>query len=153
MKKLTFILLSAVSLALFSACFREMISEAELQVPAMNSPEAAKIVSDALWQIGRSVTGDNITAVEADWTNHVVRVRYNNAELKLRNLQVAVRHVGFAVDDLPADETVRSRLPASMRGTAVPAADTPQTRTSWWTSTTKGTAVPAADTPQTPENP
>lgn len=126
MKKLVSLLLACAALALFSACFREMISEAELQVPAMNSPEAAKIVEDALAKVGKSVTGDNITFLQADWTNHVVRVRYNNAELKLRNLQVAVRHAGFAVDDLPADEAVRSRLPASMRGTAVPAADAPQ---------------------------
>lgn len=123
MKKLTFLLLSLASLSLLLGCFREMISEAELQVPAMNSPEAAKIVESALWKIGKSVTGENITSIEADYTNRVVRVRYNNAELKLRNLQVAVRHAGFAVDDLPADEAVRARLPVSMRGEPPTAAD------------------------------
>lgn len=103
-----------------AGCFREMISEVELSVPAMASEEAAKIVEKALWSVGRSQVGDNVLEVRTDITNHMVTVRYNNAELKLRNLQVAVRHAGFAVDDLPADEAARAKLPVALRALGVP---------------------------------
>ncbi len=110
--------LAGAMLALAMAgCFREMISEVELSVPAMKTPEAAKIVEKALRDVGRTMQGEpNVVEVRTDVGRQVVVVRYNNAELGLRNLQVAVRHAGFAVDDLPADEAARAKLPAGMRG-------------------------------------
>ena len=116
--------LAVVVLVLGGAgCFRDMISEVELKVPEMENEAAATIVSNALLQVGKSVTGDNVLAVTPDVERRVVTVRYNNAELGLRNLQVAVRHAGFAVDDLPADEAARSKLPAAAKGRQGPAQD------------------------------
>lgn len=117
MKSWTIWVAGAMLALAMTGCFREMISEVELSVPAMNSPEAAKVVEKALQDVGHSVQAENnVVEIKADVERHVVVVRYNNAELGLRNLQVAIRHAGFAVDDLPADEAARAKLPASMRG-------------------------------------
>ena len=43
-------------------------------------------------------------------------VTYDNVRLGRRNSEVAVRHAGFAVNDLPADEEARAKLPPECRG-------------------------------------
>ena len=117
MKSWTVWVVGAVLALAVSGCFREMISEVELSVPEMGNPEAAKVVEDALAKVGHNSQGENnVVEVRTDIERHVVVVRYNNAELGLRNLQVAIRHAGFAVDDLPADEVARAKLPAAARG-------------------------------------
>ncbi len=43
-------------------------------------------------------------------------VKFDNVRLGRRNVEVAVRHAGFAVNDLPADEDARAQLPPECRG-------------------------------------
>jgi len=43
-------------------------------------------------------------------------VKYDNVRLGRRNIEVAIRNAGFAVNDLPANEEARAKLPAECRG-------------------------------------
>lgn len=108
-------ILAAAALAVCGGCFRPVVSDAELRVPDMRTATAARIVERSLTNLNAGRT-PYVREVETDWTNGVVRVRYDNVGLGLRNLQVAIVHAGFAVDDLPADEAARAKLPAAAKG-------------------------------------
>lgn len=88
-------------------CFRNVESTVELRVPEMRTETDARRVGRALRALDRSESS-NVRAVEPDLAAGVVRVRYNNVELGLKNLQMAVVHAGYAVDELPADESARA---------------------------------------------
>ena len=111
----TWKILAAAALAACGGCFRPVLSDVELAVPDMKTEAAARVVEQSLSDLNAGRT-KYIRQVEADWTNGVVRVRYDNVGLGLRNLQVAIVHAGFAVDDLPADEEARAKLSAAAKG-------------------------------------
>ena len=91
-----------------AGCFRNVETTVELRVPEMTDRASALRVERALKGLDRNGSG-NIREVVPDIGNGVVRVRYNNVELGLKNLQMAVMHAGYAVDELPADEAARAK--------------------------------------------
>lgn len=101
----------AVLLGCAAGCFRNTVSEMELDIPAMTNPAAAERVEQALGTLG-----DAVKSVQTDPARHVVTVRFDNVRLGRRNVEVAVAHAGFAVNDWPADEEARARLPKEMQG-------------------------------------
>ena len=102
----------AALLALASGCFRNTISEIELQIPAMQSQTCAQMVQAAVARLGEGTIRDIRIDVEA----RRMWVRYDNVRLGRRNIEVAVRNAGFAVNDLPANKEARDKLPPECRG-------------------------------------
>ena len=102
----------AALLALGAGCFRNTVSTIELDVPAMTSEACGQAVQAAVARLGEGAIRDVRVDVEA----RKVWVDYDNVRLGRRNIEVAVRHAGFAVNDLPADEEARAKLPAECRG-------------------------------------
>ncbi len=93
-------------------CFRNTISEIELTIPALQSESCVQAVKDAVGRLGDGA----VLEVRADVPARTVWVKYDNVRLGRRNVEVAVRHAGFAVNDLPADEEARAKLPPECRG-------------------------------------
>ncbi len=98
-----------------SGCFRNTTSEMELEIPAMRTEACAKIVGDAIAKLGVGPF-EPIREISVDLAERKVRVKFDNVRLGRRNVEVAVRHAGFAVNDLPANEEARAKLPAGCRG-------------------------------------
>lgn len=94
-----------------AGCFRNTVSEMELDIPAMTSPAAAAKV-----EAGLKTLGDAVKGIEMDVANHRAVVKFDNVRLGRRNVEVAVAHAGFAVNDWPADEEARAKLPKEMQG-------------------------------------
>jgi copper chaperone CopZ len=105
----------AALLALGAGCFRNTISEMELDVPAMKTEACAKIVADAVAGLGVG-EGGVIEGIRFDLPERKAWVRFDNVRLGRRNIEVAIRHAGFAVNDLPANPEARAKLPAECRG-------------------------------------
>ena len=105
-------MVAAVLLALGAGCFRNTVSTIELDVPAMRTKACGDAVSAAVSRLGEGAILD----VRADVAMRKVWVDYDNVRLGRRNIEVAVRHAGFAVNDLPADEEARAKLPPECRG-------------------------------------
>ncbi|HAL92238.1 MAG TPA: hypothetical protein DCM68_04350 [Verrucomicrobia bacterium] len=105
----------AALVALGAGCFRNTVSEIELEIPAMKTDACAQAVRGGLERLGISKEGA-VFEVRFDVEAGKAWVTYDNVRLGRRNIEVAVRHAGFAVNDLPADEEVRAKLPAECRG-------------------------------------
>lgn len=105
----------AAWLALAAGCFRNTISEIELDVPAMRTEAGAKAVESAIARLGVG-EAEPIRSIRTDVGARQAWVTYDNVRLGRRNIEVVVRHAGFAVNDLPADEEARAKLPAECRG-------------------------------------
>ena len=106
----------AVLLAVGTGCFRNSSSTIELKIPAMTTEVCGQLVQVAIARLG---VGDETAAVHeirVDVAARTVWVTYNNVRLGRRNIEVVVRHAGFAVNDLPADEEVRAKLDPECRG-------------------------------------
>ena len=102
-------------LALAAGCFRNTVSEIELDIPAMRTATGAKIVESAIARLGVG-EAEPIRAIRLDPLVRKAWVTYDNVRLGRRNIEVVVRHAGFAVNDLPADEEARAKLPPECRG-------------------------------------
>lgn len=98
-----------------TGCFRNIVSEMELDIPAMRSPACARVVHDAVARLGLGENGP-VFEIRLDASQRKAWVRFDNMRLGRRNIEVAVRHAGFAVNDLPANAEARMRLPAECRG-------------------------------------
>lgn len=94
-----------------AGCFRNTVSEIELDIPAMTTPAAAARVEQGL-----KTLGDALKDIQLDSENHRAVVKFDNVRLGRRNVEVAVSHAGFAVNDWPADEEARTKLPKEMQG-------------------------------------
>ncbi len=102
----------AALLALGAGCFRNTQSVIELEIPAMNTEACAQSVKGALGRLGEGAILD----VRTDAAAGKAWVTYDNVRLGRRNIEVAVRHAGFGVNDLPADEEARAKLAPECRG-------------------------------------
>lgn len=102
-------------LALAAGCYRNTVSEIELDIPAMRTDTGAKIVESAIARLGMG-EAEPIRSIRFDVGARKAWVTYDNVRLGRRNIEVVVRHAGFAVNDLPADEEARAKLPAECRG-------------------------------------
>ncbi|MGD9611761.1 MAG: hypothetical protein AB7V22_02545 [Kiritimatiellia bacterium] len=102
----------AVLLALGAGCFRNTVSTIELDVPALRTAACGEAVSDAVARLGEGAIRD----VRVDVAARKAWVDYDNVRLGRRNIEVAVRNAGFAVNDLPANEEARAKLPPECRG-------------------------------------
>lgn len=100
------------ALLLAAGCFRNTKSQIDLDIPAMKSEACARRITDALHALGEGAVIQISTNLDA----RSLQVTFDNVRLGRRNIEVAVRHAGFAVNDLPADEAVRATLPAECRG-------------------------------------
>ncbi len=99
----------AALLALGAGCFRNTISEIELKIPALKTESCSQRVNDAIARLGMG-EGGAIQEVRIDLEGRTAWVTYDNVRLGRRNIEVSVRHAGFAVNDLPADEEARAQL-------------------------------------------
>ena len=99
-------------LALGSGCFRNTVSEIELKIPAMKTEACGRRVQEAISGLGEGAIRD----VRLDVGARTAWVTYDNVRLGRRNIEVAVRRAGFAVNDLPADEEARAKLSPECRG-------------------------------------
>lgn len=102
-------------LALAAGCYRNTVSEIELNIPAMRTETGAKTVESAIARLGVG-PAEPIRSIRVDVASRKAWVTYDNVRLGRRNIEVVVRHAGFAVNDLPADEEARAKLPAECRG-------------------------------------
>jgi hypothetical protein len=102
----------AALLALGAGCFRNTVSVIELDIPAMKTSACGSLVSNAVARLGEGT----IQGIRVDVEARKAWVTYDNVRLGRRNIEVAVRHAGFAVNDLPANEEVRAKLPRECRG-------------------------------------
>lgn len=101
----------AALLALGAGCFRNPISVIELKIPAMKTEACAQAVQTAVARLGTGAGGP-IGDIRIDLEARTAWVTYDNVRLGRRNIEVAVRHAGFAVNDLPAVEEARTKLAA-----------------------------------------
>jgi copper chaperone CopZ len=116
MKKNTFgWMVVAVLLALGAGCFRNTVSEIELKIPAMRSEGCAQQVQATVARLGLGPE-EAIREIRIDVNARTAWVKYDNVRLGRRNIEVAVRNSGFAVNDLPANEEARAKLPPECRG-------------------------------------
>ena len=95
-----------------AGCFRNTKSVIELNIPAMKTDACAQSVKDAVNRLGEGT----IQEVRLDVAARKAWVTYDNVRLGRRNIEVAIRHAGFAVNDLPANEEARGQLPEECRG-------------------------------------
>lgn len=102
----------AALLALGAGCFRNTVSTIELAVPAMRSEACGRAVQDAVARLGEGAIRD----IRVDVAARKAWVEYDNVRLGRRNIEVAVRNAGFAVNDLPANEDARAKLAPECRG-------------------------------------
>ena len=102
----------AALLALGAGCFRNTVSEIELKIPAMKTEACAQLVQAAIARLGDGAIRD----IRIDAGAQTARVTYDNVRLGRRNIEVAVRNSGFAVNDLPANEEARAKLAPECRG-------------------------------------
>lgn len=105
----------AALLALGAGCFRNTISVIELKIPAMKTEPCAQAVQTAVARLGLG-PGGPIRDIRIELGAQTAWVTYDNVRLGRRNIEVAVRHAGFAVNDLPAVEDARAKLSAECRG-------------------------------------
>jgi len=101
-----------LALMMGTGCFRNTHSQIDLDVPAMKAEACARQISGALQKLG----DQSIVSITTNLESRSLVVKFDNARLGRRNIEMAVRHAGFAVNDLPADEEVRAKLPAECRG-------------------------------------
>ncbi len=94
-------------LALGAGCFRNTVSTIELDIPAMKTEACAETVRDAIARLGEGAIRD----IRIDLAARKAWVDYDNVRLGRRNIEVVVRHAGFAVNDLSADDAARAKLP------------------------------------------
>ena len=99
-------------LALGSGCFRNVVSEIELKIPAMKTEPCAQLVQGAIARLGDGAIRD----IRLDVAAQTVWVKYDNVRLGRRNIEVAVRNAGFTVNDLAANEEARAKLAPECRG-------------------------------------
>ena len=99
-------------LALGAGCFRNTVSEIELKIPAMKTDPCAQTVQGAIARLGDGAIRD----IRLDVAAQTVWVKYDNVRLGRRNIEVAVRNAGFAVNDLEANEEARAKLPPECQG-------------------------------------
>ncbi len=111
MKELAVLGLAALAALGTAGGFRNTVSEMELDIPAMTTPAAAARVEQGL-----KTRGDAVKDIRLDPGNHRAVVKFDNVRLGRRNVEVAVSHAGFAVNDWPADEEARAKLPKEMQG-------------------------------------
>lgn len=104
----------AALLALGAGCFRNTISEIELKIPAMKTESCAQQVQTAVARLGMG-EGGAIHDIRADVEARTAWVTYDNVRLGRRNIEVALRNSGFAVNDLPANEEARAKLAPECR--------------------------------------
>ncbi len=97
----------AALLALGAGCFRNTVSTIELDIPAMKNAACGQAAQTAVARLGEGAIRD----IRVDVAARKMWVDYDNVRLGRRNIEVAVRHAGFAVNDLPADEEARAKLP------------------------------------------
>lgn len=105
----------ALLLVLSAGCFRNTISEMELDIPAMRTEACAQLVREAVNALGTGPEG-SIKEIRTDVDQRKVWVQFDNVRLGRRNVEVAVRHAGFDVNDLLAAIDARARLPEECRG-------------------------------------
>ncbi len=101
--------------ALAAGCFRNTSSEIELAIPEMATPACEEIVREAVAALGMEPEGP-IEEIRTDSQARKAWVVFDNVRLGRRNIEVVVRHAGFAVNDLPADEEQRAKLPKECGG-------------------------------------
>lgn len=89
-------------------CFRNPVSKIELHVPDMANAACIDAVMAALQPL---IEKDAAHQPIVDTASRTVTVWFNNVELGRRNIEIAVTHAGFAVNDLPADSAARAKLP------------------------------------------
>ncbi len=102
----------AVLLAAGPGCFRNTISEIELKIPAMKTEACGRRVQEAISSLGEG----SIRDIRLEVGSRTVWVTYDNVRLGRRNIEVAVRNSGFAVNDLPANEEARAKLAPECQG-------------------------------------
>lgn len=102
----------AALLAAGSGCFRNTVSEIELKIPAMKTEACGRRVQEAISGLGEGAIRD----VRLDVGARTAWVTYDNVRLGRRNIEVAVRNSGFAVNDLPANEEARAKLAPECQG-------------------------------------
>jgi hypothetical protein len=102
-------LVAALAFALSGAgCFRNPVSKIELHIPEMSNQACLDAVMAALQPL---IEKDASHEPVIDAASRTVTVWFNNVELGRRNLEVAVVHAGFSVNDLPGDPAARAKLP------------------------------------------
>lgn len=106
----------AALLVLGAGCFRNTVSTIELDIPALKSDVCAQAVRAGIEKLGLHPDDGAVYEVRFDLEARKAWVVYDNVRLGRRNVEVAVRHAGFAVNDLPADEEARAKLPPECRG-------------------------------------
>jgi copper chaperone CopZ len=105
----------AMLAALSTGCFRNTVSVIELKIPAMQTETCGEAVRAAVARLGLGPE-NAIRDIRFDVAARTTWVTYDNVRLGRRNIEVAVRHAGFAVNDLPANEEARAKLPEECRG-------------------------------------
>lgn len=110
-KTIIFMGLMACAVLWTTGCFRATESTIELHIPAMQTQECAKLVRNGLARLGNSIYD-----VKIDVEARRAWVKYDNVRLGRRNIEVAVSHAGFAVNDWPADQTAYNSLLPECRG-------------------------------------
>jgi len=113
MKKIWMVYLGVgIAWMLSAGCFRNTSSVIELNIPDMKTEASAQVIQQSLSGLGEGA----IEGVTTDFGTHIMVVTFDNVRLGRRNIEVAVRHAGFAVNDLPADEEARAKLSPEIRG-------------------------------------
>lgn len=114
MKKIWIVYLGVgIALILSAGCFRNSVSKIELKIPAMKTEACSQEVQAAIGRLGGEGA---ISDIAPNLESQTVWVTFDNVRLGRRNIEVVVRNAGFAVNDLPADEEARAKLPAECRG-------------------------------------
>lgn len=96
MKRTVWILALLAAFAV-AGCFRNERTELRLEIPAMQTEADVQKIRQALEGLGGAVV-----VGEVDLEGHAVTVTYDNVRLGKRNVETAVSHVGYAVNDWPA---------------------------------------------------
>jgi len=101
-----------IALCVGVGCFRNTTSQIELNIPGMKTEASAQVIQQSLGGLGEGA----IVGITTDLGTHTMVVDFNNVRLGRRNIEVAIRNAGFAVNDLPANEEARAKLSPEIRG-------------------------------------
>lgn len=89
--------MAGLAVLALAGCFRNERTELRLEIPAMQTEADVQKIRQALDGLSGGVTVDRV-----DLEGHAIDVTYDNVRLGKRNVETAVSHAGFAVNDWPA---------------------------------------------------
>jgi len=109
--KTWFTMLGLALLCGIASCRKHDIRTVKIYVPGMKTAECAELVRNKL----AKVPGVRPPSIRTDVRGRSVTVSYDSLFLSMKNVEFAVAELGFAANNIPANQDAAKALPAACR--------------------------------------